>query len=346
MEKSQIFCAVCGESAPAAARFCRGCGGEILSPMGAKQGTAGRPATGSLPPLTDPSSPSSPATTEKPRRGLAIVLAIVGVVLLLLVGSAITLAITDDAPSDGQRANKIKPGSTNTTTPTAVSTTTTAPIVPAWTTVGTSLQNRPIRVSKIGTGPRQVLWIGGIHGDEDEGAIATAELTKAFVDAGLGSTVTLTILEDANPDGRANTTRGNANGVDINRNFAARSFSPGCESTGFCHGDRALSEPETRAVTNLLDKTNFDLVLVAHGHTEGPFINFDGRGADAAERFGGATNWQIRDSSQLDPTPGSIGQLVGVDRGQAILTIEWIRGTDPAKAWEMTRAGILEAIAR
>src|SRR5262249_20156710 len=48
-----------------------------------------------------------------------------------------------------------------------------APGVNGWEEVGTSVQGRPIRVRTLGHGPRKVLFIGGIHGDEREGAVAT-----------------------------------------------------------------------------------------------------------------------------------------------------------------------------
>ena len=93
-----------------------------------------------------------------------------------------------------------------------------------WEVVGTSVQGQPLRVLTVGHGPRKVLFIGGIHGDEAEGSVAAAKLPEAFLAAGLSDAVTLTILEDANPDGRAAGTRGNANGVDVNRNFPGIEF--------------------------------------------------------------------------------------------------------------------------
>ena len=93
-----------------------------------------------------------------------------------------------------------------------------------WEVVGTSVQGRRIRARTLGHGPRKVLFVGGIHGDETEGAYTTTQLPAAFTDAGLADAVTLTILEDANPDGRAAGIRDNANGVDINRTFPAKNF--------------------------------------------------------------------------------------------------------------------------
>ena len=111
-----------------------------------------------------------------------------------------------------------------TATPATSPPTTVATNADGWEAVGTSVQGRPIRARTLGHGPRKVLFIGGIHGDETEGAYSTAELPAAFEAAGLADAVTLTILEDANPDGRAAGTRDNANGVDINRTFPAKNF--------------------------------------------------------------------------------------------------------------------------
>ena len=50
-----------------------------------------------------------------------------------------------------------------------------------WKIAGQSVQGRQLRVATYGHGPRRVLWVGGIHGNEREGAVATAELPRAVL---------------------------------------------------------------------------------------------------------------------------------------------------------------------
>ncbi len=193
----------------------------------------------------------------------------------------------------------------------------------------------------VGHGSRKVLFIGGIHGDEPEGAVATAELPAAFEAAGLADAVTLTILEDANPDGRAAGTRGNANGIDVNRNFPASNF----DSIDPSNGGKPLSEPEARAVVATLDRIAPNLVLVAHSWAGRQFINFDGPSRDIAERFAAASGLPVESSSSFAPTPGSLGSYFGRDRGIPVLTIEVLKGSDKNAVWQQLRPALLQAIA-
>ena len=60
-----------------------------------------------------------------------------------------------------------------------------------------------------------MLVFGAIHGDEQAGMQIVALLSELPVPAG----VDLFLVDTMNPDGVANDTRTNANGVDLNRNF-------------------------------------------------------------------------------------------------------------------------------
>jgi len=206
--------------------------------------------------------------------------------------------------------------------------------------LATSTEGRPLRMATLGHGPRRVLWVGGIHGDEREGAQATAELPAAFAaEPGALERVTLLVIEDLNPDGTLKKTRGNGRGVDLNRNFPAANFR---ESSR--HGDEPLSEPEARALGELVASWRPELVLVAHSWREQEFVNFDGPAAALAARFAELSGFELRASDALEPTPGSFGSWAGVTLGLPVLTIEWRRGRTGESAWAATRAAILAVI--
>lgn len=212
------------------------------------------------------------------------------------------------------------------------------PSAPVEAVIGTSVRGSDIRTLTIGHGPRKVLFINGIHGDETETNQIAAELPAAFTDAGLGDAVTLTVIADANPDGHAAHTRGNANGVDVNRNFPASNFDPATDGT------TPLSQPESRAIADVIDRTKPDLVLSAHSWLNDQFINFDGPAAQIAQRFAESSGLTVRESSSFAPTPGSLGSYVGRDLGVPIVTIEVRRGSDPAQVWQQVRDAVIAAI--
>lgn len=211
----------------------------------------------------------------------------------------------------------------------------------SWRIAGTSVQGRPIRTLTLGSGSRRVLFVGGIHGDEQEGAYSTARLPAAFNNAGLGESVTLTIIEDLNPDGRTASSRTNANGVDLNRNFPASNF----DVRELSSGGFPLSQPESRLFVDLISDVNPELVIVIHSWTGKEFVNYDGPAQQLAERFAANSGMPITPSSDFAPTPGSLGSYVGRDRGIAVMTIELRKGSDPKLDWERIDSALLNAIA-
>lgn len=211
---------------------------------------------------------------------------------------------------------------------------------PHWRSVGASHAGRPLRVSRLGQGPRRVLWIGGIHGDEREGRVATDQLPRALLaEPGALELVTLTIVEDVNPDGTAQGTRGNQRGVDLNRNYPAANFRP---SRFF--GSRPLDQPESRALHDLILDERPHLVLVAHAWRGDHFVNFDGPAEALAHRFSRLSGYRVQPSDEIAQTPGSLGSWVGGTLGIPILTLEYQRGRDPWSAWLETRAAILSVV--
>ncbi|MEP7033431.1 MAG: M14 family zinc carboxypeptidase [Actinomycetota bacterium] len=134
------------------------------------------------------------------------------------------------------------------------------PLVDRRELLGTSVDGRPIRAFELGdpSAPVTVLVVGCIHGDECAGVAIAKRLTAhppaRYVD--------LWVVPDLNPDGRAAHTRGNARGVDLNRNFPYR-WKP-LPRGRYYSGRRPLSEPETRIATRLIDRITPDVTIWFH----------------------------------------------------------------------------------
>jgi protein MpaA len=107
---------------------------------------------------------------------------------------------------------------------------------------------------------RRVLVVGCIHGNEPAG-IAIARAVAASPPP---AEVDLWVVTDLNPDGVAQDTRGNAGGVDLNRNFRYRWRGLGRVGSPFYSGARPLSEPESRIATALIRRVRPTLGIWYH----------------------------------------------------------------------------------
>ena len=132
--------------------------------------------------------------------------------------------------------------------------------------LGRSVQDRPItavhRPDGDGDGADAVtvVVIGVIHGDEPAGL----DIVSRLHELPLTDDVELYLIDTMNPDGLAAATRGNANGVDLNRNFPYNWGPIGGPGDGQYAGPEEASEPETRAMTAFLGEHDPDLVIWYH----------------------------------------------------------------------------------
>ena len=116
----------------------------------------------------------------------------------------------------------------------------------------------------------KLLVMAGIHGEEPETTFLLSRVLRAF-DEPFES---IAFILCANPDGVSLGTRGNANGVDLNRNFKTQNFSTekvgsrsileALRDTLLSPGAFAESEPETQALVALIEKLKLASVLAMH----------------------------------------------------------------------------------
>ncbi len=134
---------------------------------------------------------------------------------------------------------------TTSTTTTSVTPTTTQP-GPREVVIGTSYLGRPIVAVQVQDSPhRPVIAIGSIHGDESMGLEVVERLRNS---PDIPNDLNLWVIPTVNPDGLAASVRGNARGVDLNRNFATDDWRAVGRGSEKYSGEYAASEVETKAV--------------------------------------------------------------------------------------------------
>lgn len=188
----------------------------------------------------------------------------------------------------------------------------------------------------------QLILIGGVHGDEPEGSFFVedflAETEKKNLDSGFR--ICVRVIPAYNPDGLAENSRTNANGVDLNRNFPAQDWSPEYKADRYFPGKNASSEPETKALVELL--RTYKPFLVVHCHTYIPQINYTGEISRTwAEKIARDFEHPVTDNIGY-PTPGSLGQYCFYNLKTACVCIELPEQVERKKAWRMVGPTLID----
>lgn len=179
--------------------------------------------------------------------------------------------------------------------------------------IGRSANGRSIPCRILGNGPDVTLILATIHGDESAGTPLVERLHVHLRDnPWLLKDRTVLLVPVANPDGRSDKTRFNANGVDLNRNFPTENFRPSTR-----HGAEPLSEPEALALHELIDQRPPHRIVSIHQPVR--CIDYDGPALALAETMAAECDLPVR---KLGAKPGSLGSYAGETLGIPIVTVE------------------------
>jgi len=208
-------------------------------------------------------------------------------------------------------------------------------------TAGVSVEGRPIEVIELGKGEDITLFFGVFHGDEPQGRIILNRLRNYLVnnpDFLNGKKVILVPV--VNPDGWARRSRGNANNIDINRNFPTKDWNAKPTKNRFIPGLKPASEPETKTVIAILDKYRASKIISIHSPMR--CINYDGPAEEIAIEMAKYNKYPIRSNIGYE-TPGSFGTYAGKERGIPTITLE-VPSVSGERAWIENKDALIAAI--
>jgi protein MpaA len=212
--------------------------------------------------------------------------------------------------------------------------------------IGYSVQRRPIQLYTFGAGPRPVLVMAAIHGNEPTSFdVARGLIEELRVQPQSAAGVPVVVIPIANPDGLAAGTRTSANKVDLNRNFPASNWSgkgQGARSKNNYGGAASASEPETNVLMHTIDRLQPRLIISVHS-MDSPCNNYDGPAQRIAELMSRYNRYPAKGNIGY-PTPGSLGSWAGIDRQIPMITLELPRKLPASKAWPDNRNAVLAAI--
>ncbi len=209
--------------------------------------------------------------------------------------------------------------------------------------VGKSVEGRPIDALQFGGRSRGRLILGGFHGDEPKGVYLARRLCERLAEQTFErETRSVTIVPLVNPDGYARRNRRNANGVDLNRNFPTENWSPGPPRRRYYGGRAPASEPECRALIDLIEATEPADIITVHSIGDRRFCNnFDGpAGKDLAHALASHNRYPVIESIGY-PTPGSFGYWAGVERSIPMVTLELPSHHSSKRCWEDNRLALM-----
>ncbi|MDH7480558.1 MAG: M14 family zinc carboxypeptidase [Armatimonadota bacterium] len=201
-----------------------------------------------------------------------------------------------------------------------------------------SVEGRPIEVLIFGAGPNTILLMAGVHGDEKSGVRLVRQIIRKIKKRDPCSlTNRIVVMPLVNPDGYKVGTRRNARGIDINRNFPTSDFSGGEGAPG---GTKPASEPETKAIIDVVSRFKPSLIITLHSSLN--CINYNGDSAiEIANQMSEICGLEVKGDIGY-PCPGSMGTYYGWERELPVITLELPPDGSDLKPIEQAILNVLE----
>lgn len=203
---------------------------------------------------------------------------------------------------------------------------------------GHSVLGKTIPLIRFGTGPA-VLIMASIHGSESAGTHIVERLRTQLMEApaAFPHDRCVLLMPLVNPDGVEKKQRGNAHGVDLNRNFPAEN-----RENSKRYGLTALSEPESLAVYRVVER--FQPIRIVTLHEPLRCVDYDGPGLDLATAMAKVCPLDVK---KLGTRPGSMGAFTGEERQIPTITLELPRDAKEKTAdelWELYGPALILAV--
>lgn len=168
--------------------------------------------------------------------------------------------------------------------------------------VGKTAGGMDINAFKAGSGQKNILFLGGLHGNET-GCIKLVSKLANFLKNNLPEGITVYFIPVLNKDGYSKALknpdylnggsvgRTNANNVDLNRNFDTKDWEKdgiwefGNKKIKVSGGAKPFSEPETKSLIEFVKKENIIAIFDFHNRAGTVLGSKDGTGKKLAEIY-------------------------------------------------------------
>ncbi len=238
------------------------------------------------------------------------------------------------------------------------------------TVIGASVNNKPITAYHYGTGEKELLFVGGIHGGYEWNTVLVAYQLMDYLQANptvIPKDVRVTVIPVLNPDGLEKVVgtserflasdvpssetlvisgRFNANTVDLNRNFDCDWQTQGVWQTKKVSGGaKAFSEPESQAIKKYVEANKITAAVVWYSAGGGVYASNCHNGVSPitttlTKKFADASGYPAHQSFDFYETTGDMVNWLAKND---IPAISVLLTNHSSTDWTKNKAGV-EAI--